>query len=90
LGYSYKSDQISDLIVAEQTDGIDVIIGGHTHTFLDRPTPVKNKSGQMVLVSQAGWAGLRLGRLDLTFSPKGQLQNFDSSMNEISKKTIGF
>ncbi|MDA0310172.1 MAG: metallophosphoesterase [Bacteroidetes bacterium] len=90
LGYSYKNDQISDLIVAEQTDGIDVIIGGHTHTFLDRPTPVKNKSGQMVLVSQAGWAGLRLGRLDLTFSPKGQVQNFDSLMNEISKKTIGF
>lgn len=90
LGYSYKTDQISDLIVAEQTSGIDVIIGGHTHTFLDRPTALKNKSGQMVLVSQAGWAGLRLGRLDFTFSPKGHVQDFDSSMNEISKKTIAF
>jgi hypothetical protein len=89
LGYSYSGNQVSDLIVAEQTENIDLIIGGHTHTFLNKPTPVKNLKGNLVLVSQAGWAGLLLGRIDILFSPKGHIQSFDSAMNEISKKTIG-
>jgi len=89
LGYSYSGNQVSDLIVAEQTENIDLIVGGHTHTFLNKPTPVKNLKGNLVLVSQAGWAGLLLGRIDILFSPKGHIQSFDSAMNEISKKTIG-
>lgn len=64
LGYSYKSDKVSDLKLAEQTEGIHLIIGGHTHTFLDKPTEVINKSGNTVLVNQVGWAGVNLGRVD--------------------------
>lgn len=64
LGYSYEIDKISDLKLAEQTDGIHLIIGGHTHTFLEKPTEVKNKSGNTVLVNQVGWAGVNLGRID--------------------------
>jgi 5'-nucleotidase len=89
LGYAYSSNQVSDILVAEQTENIDLIVGGHTHTFLDKPTLIKNRIGQPVLVSQAGWAGLKLGRIDVHFSPKGQAMGFESSMNEISKKTIG-
>lgn len=89
LGYSYKGNQVSDLVLAEQTENIDLIVGGHTHTFLEKPTLVKNLKNQAVLVSQAGWAGLLLGRIDVYFSPKGHAKGFESSMNEISKKTIG-
>jgi len=89
LGYSYQGNQVSDLMVAEQTENIDLIIGGHTHTFLEKPTLTKNRKNQPVLISQAGWAGLFLGRIDIIFSPKGQVRDFDYSMNEISKKTIG-
>ena len=64
LGYSYKSNKISDLKLAEQTKDIDLIIGGHTHTFLDKPTVVKNVEGKKVLVNQTGWAGINLGRID--------------------------
>lgn len=64
LGYSYKSEKVSDLKLAEQTEGIHLIIGGHTHTFLDKPTEVINKSGNTVLVNQVGWAGVNLGRVD--------------------------
>lgn len=64
LGYSYDSDKVSDLKLAEQTEGIHLIIGGHTHTFLDKPTEVINKSGKTVLVNQVGWAGVNLGRVD--------------------------
>jgi len=89
LGYSYTGNQVSDLRVAEQTENIDLIVGGHTHTFLEKPTVLKNRIGKTILVSQAGWAGLRLGRIDVHFSPKGQPIGFESTLNEISKKTIG-
>ncbi len=43
LGYEYKTAKISDLTLAPQTTNIDLIIGGHTHTFLEKPTTIKNK-----------------------------------------------
>lgn len=63
LGYKYNNDKIDDLKLAANTHNIDAILGGHTHTFLDEPTMVKNSKGQKILVNQAGWAGLRLGKL---------------------------
>ena len=39
-------------------------IGGHTHTFLDKPTIVKNLDGKEVLVNQVGCYGINLGRID--------------------------
>ncbi|GAA3743823.1 metallophosphatase [Flavobacterium ginsengisoli] len=69
LGYKYKDDptKISDLTFAEQTQDIDLIIGGHTHTFLEKPTIVKNKDGKDVLVNQVGCYGINLGRIDFYF-----------------------
>lgn len=67
LGYSYETNKVSDLVLAKESKNIDLIIGGHTHTFLDQPTIVENKAGEEVLVSQAGWAGIMLGRLDIYF-----------------------
>lgn len=65
LGYQYKkSDKISDVTLAVQTQDIDLIIGGHTHTFLDKPTVLKNKAGKNVIVNQVGCFGLRLGQID--------------------------
>jgi 5'-nucleotidase len=70
LGYSYDSEKISDLKLAKQTRNIHLIIGGHTHTFLDRPTEEKNLDGETVLVNQVGWGGLQLGRLDFIVEKK--------------------
>ncbi|MEC8829791.1 MAG: metallophosphatase, partial [Bacteroidota bacterium] len=65
LGYSYKNPQkISDLTLASATENIDLIIGGHTHTFLDKPTAVSNTAGKTVLVNQVGCYGLYLGKVD--------------------------
>ena len=64
LGYSYESDKVSDLKLAAATKDIHLIIGGHTHTFLEEPTVVENASGGTTLVNQVGWAGVQLGRLD--------------------------
>tara|TARA_R110002072_G_scaffold271987_1_gene432075 strand:+ start:64027 stop:64935 length:909 start_codon:yes stop_codon:yes gene_type:complete len=70
LGYEYSSDKISDRILAQKTKNIHLIIGGHTHTFLDKPTEEKNLNGETVLVNQVGWAGINVGRIDFEFDQK--------------------
>lgn len=69
LGYKYKDekDKISDIKLAQLTKDIDLIIGGHTHTFLDKPTVLKNLVGEEVLVNQVGCYGINLGRIDFYF-----------------------
>jgi 5'-nucleotidase len=44
-----------------------LIIGGHTHTFLPKPTIVKNIEDTNLLVNQVGAYGLNLGRVDFYF-----------------------
>lgn len=69
LGYYYKKEttKISDLNLAQKTKNIDLIIGGHTHTFLKKPTVVKNVIGENMLINQVGKWGLNLGRIDFYF-----------------------
>jgi 5'-nucleotidase len=59
LGYQYKDnpEKICDTKLAALTKDIDLIIGGHTHTFLDKPTVLKNTEGIDVLVNQVGCYG---------------------------------
>lgn len=69
LGYYYKkfNQKASDLNIARATKNIDLIIGGHTHTFLPKPTIEKNIEGKNVLINQVGCYGLKLGRIDFYF-----------------------
>ena len=67
LGFDYNSDKLSDKKMAQQTSNIDLIIGGHTHTFLPGPVTLKNAQNKDVIVNQVGWAGLQLGRIDFYF-----------------------
>ena len=68
LGYSYDyPGKPSDLKLAESSKNIDLIIGGHTHTFLDKPTIVKNAEGKNMLVNQVGCYGINLGKIDFYF-----------------------
>ncbi|MEN9326532.1 MAG: hypothetical protein RI943_953 [Bacteroidota bacterium] len=70
LGYDYKNekDKPSDLKLAAATQDIDLIIGGHTHTFLDKPVIKTNKVGKQVVINQVGAYGINLGRIDFYFS----------------------
>ncbi len=68
LGYQYKDNKISDVLLAQQLRYTDLIIGGHTHTFLEQPVSIKNKSNAETLVTQVGWAGIWLGQLVINFS----------------------
>ncbi len=67
IGYRYNDNRVSDRIVAGQVDGIDLIIGGHTHTFMPEPELFEKTDGSRTWVSQVGFAGIVLGRLDFHF-----------------------
>jgi 5'-nucleotidase len=67
LGFKYDGPTVSDNVLAAKTRNIDLIIGGHTHTFLDAPVAVNNLDTKPVWINQVGFAGINLGRIDLTF-----------------------
>jgi 5'-nucleotidase len=69
LGYEYPDSKVSDRVLANQVDGIDLIIGGHTHTFLEKPELV-TRGKSKTLICQAGWAGLAMGRIDVKIDTK--------------------
>jgi 5'-nucleotidase len=75
LGFEYKNDaeKPSDIMLARKTKDIDLIIGGHTHTFLDKPIVEKNLDGKEVIVNQVGAYGVNLGRIDFYFDNKMNL-----------------
>jgi 5'-nucleotidase len=79
LGHEYQSDQVSDVTLAAATEHIDLIIGGHTHTFLPKPTITRNKNDEKMLVNQVGAYGVNLGRVDFFF---------DAENNKTSREKI--
>lgn len=67
-----------DVELARNVDGVDIIVGGHTHTYLGPgsdagPYPLveHSPSGQPVLVVTAGALAKYLGELDVTFDAEG-------------------
>ncbi|MDO5616852.1 MAG: metallophosphatase [Cruoricaptor ignavus] len=88
LGYQYKNNEekISDTILATKTDNIDLILGGHTHTFLPEPQAFQNREGKTVLVNQVGFAGLLLGRIDFYFDKNKNIQNISWNNLVIDKE----
>ncbi|EDM38403.1 possible secreted 5'-nucleotidase [Pedobacter sp. BAL39] len=67
LGYKYEYDKDSDQRMAKNTRNIDLIIGGHTHTFMPVPEDVQNLDGKITTINQVGFAGINLGRVDYYF-----------------------
>lgn len=87
LGYKYSNNKVSDIVLAKETENIDLIIGGHTHTFMTAPETYNNKSGSSVLVNQVGWAGIQLGRLDFDFTGVKKNNLAKSHTVVVGKKT---
>lgn len=78
LGDKYAENKVSDELLAKASQNVDLIIGGHTHRFFDKPKEYTNKNGEKVLVNQIGWGGIQLGRLDYAFSDK-KVKNLDNN-----------
>ncbi|NJD20657.1 MAG: hypothetical protein FIA95_15410 [Gemmatimonadetes bacterium] len=69
LGYRSEGERPSDTLLAQRVEGSDLILGGHSHTFLDRPDVYESDDGRRTLVNQVGFGGIRLGRIDVTMAP---------------------
>jgi 5'-nucleotidase len=72
LGHTYSDpNRMSDQVLAAGTDQIDLVIGGHTHTFMEQAEIATNRAGESVLIQQVGCYGVNLGRVDFYFNPDG-------------------
>ena len=86
LGFKYKTKKMSDKVLACQTNNIDLIIGGHTHTFLNEPVIVRNMDKKNVQIAQVGWAGINIGRIDYFFNQKSCVKKVRGGSIFIKKK----
>ena len=86
IGYYFRNDptKINDKMLAAESEDIDLIIGGHTHTFMREPDLIKNKNNEPVMVHQVGWAGIVLGRIDVVFE-KNKKKKCSTCKNQLVK-----
>ena len=87
LGYKYETDKIDDRKLAAQVGGIDLILGGHTHTFLEKPDTVISPGGEETIINQVGWGGINLGRIDIEFSSKGEKKGYAAAVLPVHSRT---
>lgn len=69
LGIRSASTACDEKLVA-QTCNIDIILGGHSHTFMEKPESYLNADGKRVLVSHTGKSGVYVGEFRLTLEKK--------------------
>ena len=64
LGYQ------QDLTLAESTRNIDLIIGGHSHTYMEKPEFRKNLVGKEVMIHQTNGRGIFVGKIEAELEKK--------------------
>jgi len=87
LGYKYGTKKVSDIVLAQRSENIDIVLGGHTHTFMEKPLKINNLSAKSVIINQVGWGGMMLGRIDFTMVSGRVVANPQSTMLKISTKS---
>lgn len=85
LGFEYQDDRVSDKVVAREVADIDLIIGGHTHTFLNKPFEVYHNDGRVTRIVQAGFGGIRLGRIDYQFNSLNEITAVNQANVSVSQ-----
>lgn len=70
IGYDDNPAVDNDQLLAAGVNGIDIIVGGHSHTTLAKPVVV-NEDAEPTVIVQAGQYGENLGTLDVLFDEKG-------------------
>lgn len=85
LGFKYDNDKVCDMVLARKTSYLDLILGGHTHTFLTEPVIEKNAIGKNVLINQVGWGGINLGVISLSFKKNRKRKENYSDISYIAR-----
>jgi LPXTG-motif cell wall-anchored protein len=85
IGYDDNAEIDNDLILAEKVEGIDVIVGGHSHTTLTKPTVVAKDATPTVIV-QTGNSNSNLGVLNVEFDANGVVASHNGKLIAIDSK----
>jgi 2',3'-cyclic-nucleotide 2'-phosphodiesterase (5'-nucleotidase family) len=72
LGYNDSAVWDNDIELAKAVEGIDVIVGGHTHVKLDAPV-LETTGTEPTVIVQANEYNKFLGDLDVTFDGSGKV-----------------
>ncbi|MFD2882339.1 hypothetical protein ACFTAO_51325 [Paenibacillus rhizoplanae] len=80
LGYTVDQE------LAKTVPGIDIIVGGHSHTKIDNPpTPVVIAgTDKKVLIVQTGEYSQFLGELDVTFDKNGEVKAYQGKLLDVN------
>jgi len=74
LGFQGYLGEAGDQHWPQKVAGVDYVVGGHTHTFLDKPKRVVGPGGWETAVMQVGFAGVALGRADIQFQGRNKVK----------------
>ncbi|MDQ0156950.1 5'-nucleotidase/2',3'-cyclic-nucleotide 2'-phosphodiesterase/3'-nucleotidase/5'-nucleotidase [Robertmurraya andreesenii] len=85
LGFDDNPAVDNDLELAKAVEGIDIIVGGHSHTALAKPVLIHEKAEPTVIV-QAGQYGEYMGTLNVTFDENGVIVKQDGKLIPIAKQ----
>ena len=88
MGHTSNMGGDCDVEFAKQTKGIDVILGGHSHTLLEKPERVKNLDDEEVIINQVGWAGIALGRIDFYIDKKNHARLASSQLIKVDGNLV--
>jgi 5'-nucleotidase / UDP-sugar diphosphatase len=83
IGYDDSLEFDNDLELAKQVEGIDVIVGGHTHSTLEEPT-VNEDGDEPTIIVQTGEYGKALGTLDVIFDEGGVVTNYGGKLISVA------
>ena len=65
LGWKLAPEYIDDQVLISSTTGIDIVLGGHSHTYMKEMEWVDNAEGKSIPVDQNGKHGAFVGKITL-------------------------
>ncbi|MFE8696473.1 5'-nucleotidase C-terminal domain-containing protein [Cytobacillus sp. FJAT-53684] len=90
IGYDDNAEYDNDLELAKAVDGIDVIVGGHSHTQLDKPVVIeKDKNGKEkdpTVIVQAYQYSDFLGTINVEFDKNGKVVGQAGKLIKVAEK----
>lgn len=84
IGFDDSEKFDNDKLLAAAVEGIDIIVGGHTHAKVEKPFVSQEYAAPTIIV-QANEYGKFLGTLDVTFNPWGEITLYDGVLLDTSK-----
>lgn len=86
LGYDDNIEFDNDLELAKQVEGIDIIVGGHTHTKLSGPSFITEGKTEPTIIVQASEYGKFLGTLSVDFDENGKVTAYEGELVDVAAK----